>query len=568
MKCVETNETLGNEPGDSQILLPPKQFLLMLHTRFFHQNDWNTDLFVQSHFWANVERVCNNYSPSIDEPWAIAFNTIILLSLSTDGSTNRHEPLIGSQFAQPFFSTIRAAVDKFWILMSPRLINVQTLVLLSIAAELFYPPNLAEALLARACLLARQMGLNQSDMVDKGVSPEEQEERLKVYRSLYIRDKSLGVSRGTVCWLPGFEIQRLPSDESDSGEASYNTARVRIAAFQERVYRLHSSANAQGDFANNSGFHPSGIQNGLQELLRSENIFEQPTNIPDIDLWLEFLATRIIALRRNPKSKFIDRTLQDARASCILLLMALEKSSEALSRRLEKLCDLPGNSEDSNSPINPTLGKFSAPMLSRSPLDIFPVSAFFLLAATIIRPMTSSEQTIGEDLDLLLRMTSCYEEANEKLGADNRAHRLGRAFEKILRIVDCTQNPDGTPAPSLPTANGSSNDTRSIGSNLLSLSLSKSYPEMADMKNLSAQNSFVSGAFPNQQNAQLPSDGFGSYIASEPDNMNTFMIPPQHLDQGSNFQFDGNSMMSDASFDVAQAQLAADGFGFDMSLTS
>jgi hypothetical protein len=125
-----------NSTNSASIRLPPKQFLLMVQAQFFQHADHHQDLFVQSHFCAVVEEIYSRpFTPS-DEPWAITFNTIILLVLGSEMSSQSSDPLIRSQFAMPFLSTVRTALSNPNLLMAPRLINCQTLALLVSASAL------------------------------------------------------------------------------------------------------------------------------------------------------------------------------------------------------------------------------------------------------------------------------------------------------------------------------------------------------------------------------------------------------------------------------------------------
>lgn len=118
------------QPDPYPIRLPPKRFLVMVQTQFFQQADYATDVFVQSCFQSNVERTYSVFDPSVDEAWAICFNTIILLALASEMSTHETGPPVGSQFARPFLSTVRTALSNSGVLMAPKLINIQTLALL------------------------------------------------------------------------------------------------------------------------------------------------------------------------------------------------------------------------------------------------------------------------------------------------------------------------------------------------------------------------------------------------------------------------------------------------------
>jgi hypothetical protein len=129
--CLEagTKESFDLQSNHMPIR-PPKKFLLMVQAQFFQQTDYATDIFVQSCFWSNVERIYSRPFTPADEAWAICFNTIILLVLGSEIYTQGNDPLVGSQFALPFLSTVRTALSNPRILMAPKLINVQTLALL------------------------------------------------------------------------------------------------------------------------------------------------------------------------------------------------------------------------------------------------------------------------------------------------------------------------------------------------------------------------------------------------------------------------------------------------------
>jgi hypothetical protein len=130
--CLEASleEPFDINTNQASIRLPPKQFLLMVQAQFFQHADYATDLFVQSHFCAVVEEIYSRPFAHNDEPWAITFNTIILLVLGSEMSTQSSDPLFGSQFAMPFLTTVRTALSNPSLLMASRLINCQTLALL------------------------------------------------------------------------------------------------------------------------------------------------------------------------------------------------------------------------------------------------------------------------------------------------------------------------------------------------------------------------------------------------------------------------------------------------------
>lgn len=135
--CLEAGieEPFDLQPNHTPIRLPPKQFLFMIQNQCFQQADYATDIFVQSSFWSNVERIYSQPFTPADKAWAICFNTIILLVLGSEVQIQNNDPLVESQFVLPFLSTVRAALNNPRVLMAPKLINVQALALLVSASE-------------------------------------------------------------------------------------------------------------------------------------------------------------------------------------------------------------------------------------------------------------------------------------------------------------------------------------------------------------------------------------------------------------------------------------------------
>ena len=131
-------ESLDLQSDPVPIRLPLKQFLLMAQTQFFQQADYATDIFVQSQFASNVERVYAKPFTSTDEAWAICFNTIILLVLGPESSNHGCDSLTGSQLLRPFLMTVRSAMDNPRILMAAKIENVQALTLL-VSAQITDP---------------------------------------------------------------------------------------------------------------------------------------------------------------------------------------------------------------------------------------------------------------------------------------------------------------------------------------------------------------------------------------------------------------------------------------------
>ena len=64
--------------------------------------------------------------------------------------------------------------------------------------------TLGDSLFAQACMLARESGLHQAGYhaaPSSNLSATEVEERQKVFKSLYIRDRYSAITCGTLLWL-------------------------------------------------------------------------------------------------------------------------------------------------------------------------------------------------------------------------------------------------------------------------------------------------------------------------------------------------------------------------------
>ena len=130
--CLEAEfeDSVDLQTDPTPIQLPPKQTLLMIQAQFFQRADHATDIFVQSSFWSNVQRVYSRPFNPADEAWAICFNTIILLTIAPEGLRQNHDIQNGSQDVQPFLSSVHVALSNPGVFVAPKIVNVQALALL------------------------------------------------------------------------------------------------------------------------------------------------------------------------------------------------------------------------------------------------------------------------------------------------------------------------------------------------------------------------------------------------------------------------------------------------------
>jgi hypothetical protein len=108
--------------------LVPKQQAVTAVGHFLQHLDIRTDIFSQSSLLANLERIYSQPPKPGDDAWAACFQAIALLVLGMELSAQAKSALF-DDFARSFLPS-RAALVNSSLLSTPRLINVQTLILL------------------------------------------------------------------------------------------------------------------------------------------------------------------------------------------------------------------------------------------------------------------------------------------------------------------------------------------------------------------------------------------------------------------------------------------------------
>lgn len=471
---------------------PPKQFLLMVILQFFEQVDYATDIFNQSSFMRHVERIYSQQFSPCDEVWAICFNAIILLVWGSENSSQAGGPFVRSQLVQPSLLAVRSALGNSRVLMVPKLVNVQALAILvssypflldmfpwsrplmrwygqSIAAQHHFSPGLASSMFAQACTLAKIVGLHQSRVIREASCPEEAEERFKVIRSLYIRDKSFLLSRGSVCWLPTFDCTLDPAVIQRSATESSYSVRIQLAALQEEVYRLFHSAESYKKPNAERGAELARLDKQMSKWAEAHGIFASVLPVRDADLKLQFFSTRINAFRQSLEDNHMCQVLNDARASCLLLLMACGKFDQSmvtrykalpLSRDQSNLSDLAtdiqkNKLENSKKEAFVDLDNASQKAFSanhHSLLESFSPSAFCALvknALVAVSGVHSAQEE--EDISLLEGVCACYQELDTRYQGESYVQKVGRIFCDLLEITRLIRAHQQTQTPTAGT---------------------------------------------------------------------------------------------------------------------
>lgn len=108
--------------------LVPKRQAATAVGHFLQHLDIRTDIFSHNNLLSNLERIYSQPPKAGDETWTTCFKVIALLVLGMELSAQAKNALFGD-FARSFLPS-RAALVNSSLLNTPRLINVQTLILL------------------------------------------------------------------------------------------------------------------------------------------------------------------------------------------------------------------------------------------------------------------------------------------------------------------------------------------------------------------------------------------------------------------------------------------------------
>ncbi|RDW72756.1 fungal specific transcription factor domain-containing protein [Aspergillus mulundensis] len=457
--ATETVPISSNQQG---ISLPPKQEVMAAVKRVLEYGDCITDLFVPSHLLAQLELVYsrpNILSDTLDS-WAICFETLTVLAL-TMGKV-RHRPGPTTSFANiaKSWAPNRASLITSGLLAKPSLINVQVLILLSIAAEQSDPPELAESIFAQACMLARMMSMRQRHLPSHDDNDIETVELEKARRSLYIRDRGLCITRGTVSWLPPHAcdfIKRL-SVEVDP-EKPYHI-RVRLAMIQDEVYLLNQAAYTDTPSSRRSlGVSIESIQRQLAEFATTFAIFDlsSPSKLNhNVGIGLEFLATRILALRLSRQQGHLEQVRLDARASCLLLLIANGARAEQIIPRFHLLT----SSVLSSSTASPVNHETATRFMCRA-MDAFSIPSYFFLSQDVISDLIGDYRasSSNEDLQLLRQVSECCTRFVSSTESNSYHRKVAGVLHHVLDIAKFIDHPGESKIPKCPSEDKAMTDT-------------------------------------------------------------------------------------------------------------
>ncbi|WPH01314.1 Hypothetical protein R9X50_00415300 [Acrodontium crateriforme] len=429
-------ETFQITNEQASVRAPSKQQVLGAIGHFFQHVDYTTDIFVPENLLANVERIYSEPSKPHDEAWITCFRAIVLLVLGREVSHQSSNALFGD-FARDLLPN-RAALVNSCLLTSPRLINIQALLLVSLAAEQFDPVGWDELIFTHACMLARTMGLHHTKYSALESNDVDTVERHKVFCALYARDRSLCILRGRLSWMSSdeYNITSQLGIASTEGGRPYND-RYRLTGLQDEIHRL-STGISLGKLTSQSKIQTRlrVIEARLDEFA-NDSTFLQATEgaSPVLALMpLEFLASRILALQYGIEERHKTQVLSDARASCLLLLIACGEQDRQL---LDQLNSLHGPQRSDQTPVNEISGVRKNASFFKNALDSFSVPAFFVLLNRLLQSREEEEPTgATPDIDLLRKVSAVYKTHAGGIQAGSYHGKLAQVFGRLLAMAE------------------------------------------------------------------------------------------------------------------------------------
>lgn len=275
------------------------------------------------------------------------------------------------------------------------------------------------------------MGLHQKRVSGSRTPSEEDEERLKVFRSLFLRDKTFSISRGVTCWLPSLECSISFALGNSLPVDTVMLARLQLARLQEEIYRALYSSESFPSSTNQQRAAICRIEEGLRQWAEEAyEDLESSEAIQAIDVQLDFRASRIVALRSSSDPRHMEQIVREARASSLLLTTAVGKVTNTAPSTPDGL------------PASLTLGGPSslrrsesehASLRIRSLAESFSVPAFFALVKNLIWPVL--EDPYQCDVELLQAVSQIFKDLDHRTRVKTYTRKVSDTFQSLLAIA-------------------------------------------------------------------------------------------------------------------------------------
>jgi hypothetical protein len=306
-------------------------------------------------------------------------------------------------------------------------------------------------------MLSRTMGLHHVQICPADTGAEDKLERAKVLRSLYVQDRNLCITSGAVSWLPSHDCKIASQLKAAVERQAPYADCLQLSIIQDDVYRLtHARGRRKSGSSSKSHATMQSLEQQLSEYASTFGVFdcETPFHPRQAMITLEFLATRILALKLSSKPEYLTRIRQDARASCLLLLIAHGEQDEATVEAFYSTT----SREPTASPRKKSIPTSETGMVPfGSMFDSFSVPAFFILLEDLVRAPDEKDITQhNADLELLRKVSACYSLRTGRLQSNNYHRRVSWVFEQLLNLLEllkkAQQQPADAPLPPVPVA--------------------------------------------------------------------------------------------------------------------
>lgn len=278
------------------------------------------------------------------------------------------------------------------------------------------------------------MGLHKAELLPSDTSADDAVERAKVLRSLYIRDKSLCITRGSVAWLPSYDCNIITQLKvAIERQASYSS-RIQLAIIQDELYHMTGapSESRRASVPQLSQATPKSITQQLDQLASDYSILSclSASFLPhDVLIAMEFLSTRIVAMNLDSHARHTESLVSNARASCLLLLIAYGDRSPTVIEAYHCFTGTVSSTGIRSSASTETNNKTFTTLF-----DTFSVPAFFILFEKIAFQTIESDNNIksSSDWDLLCKVSSCYAKGSSQMPPQSYHSRMARIFNQLI----------------------------------------------------------------------------------------------------------------------------------------
>jgi hypothetical protein len=283
-------------------------------------------------------------------------------------------------------------------------------------------------------MLARTMGLHRLTSREQvSLSDEDIQERVQLFRCIYMQDIGFGVARGSTCWLHSLDC--VPLCELTQGPKADPRIQLTLIqdAFLQPLYEKNSSKSELQRLV------PQSLER-LEQWAIDHHIFTTAVlgDSTSLDLRQGFFATRIAVLSHHSSSKYRADAIVDSRVACGMLLLVCTACTPCNAEKLAPTDTYPvvgAGSNDRSATLYSQMGLTNftdLPFLATQLVEQFPIAAFFLLATGLVNTRALSRDT---DLELLHRISILFSDLGARRPANNHIHKLGRVFRLVLDAV-------------------------------------------------------------------------------------------------------------------------------------